>query len=479
MRIASLLIVVAACTDVEIGAPDLPEPAPEPSGTEQQKPPPPGEEEQGRFLLGEGTDLLGGGKANSHISFRRQLTAVPPNAVTVTRVRPDPTTGLLVGFAGGSNTPVIAGTDPEFLGMELASSDGSVKLRIDGFSTNARYLLTVISDPAKPSYCANGDGAMVVAGRWTTSGLHESDAAEFTFGCEDGVIRKCFTWGYHPPEGEANPDTPTDPWTAHQACTRMARADYCSIGETHTMDETSIVIRDFYRNVGEPDIDLVPLQRPTTDPAPPDQYWFEAIWRGGDKPVLCMEKERWKSLPLGGPCPGIIDDPRTVAGAHYCSELSDTTDAILWNSSKVGQLYLNRWTRGTEELVTVRGMPGGLGRPAVVPYGGYVFQEQLGLLMRNPPGSLKIGTQLLPVDMQQHTVANTVVDRTLGLHNVLPTAHTTVNLEGYVYFDKLEDPTRLELKLYQNGTDFVTSTVAPTGSFTFVRSLGFIDRDPQ
>ncbi|MEO8706757.1 MAG: hypothetical protein ABI867_42415, partial [Kofleriaceae bacterium] len=137
MRIAFLLVVFAACTDVEIGAPELPE-APDENTSEQQSAPPPGMEEQGRFLLGEGTDLLGGGKVGSHVSIKRALPTVPPNAITVTRVKPDPNTGLLVGFAGGSNTPVIAGASPGFVGMELARSDSTVRLRIDGFSATGR-----------------------------------------------------------------------------------------------------------------------------------------------------------------------------------------------------------------------------------------------------------------------------------------------------------------------------------------------------
>jgi hypothetical protein len=373
MRIA-LLLAVLGCAD--LADPVLVDPSvspdePDVPGDIHHKPP--GEQEQGRFLLGEGTDLLGGGKAGSHISVKRLLPTQPTTLSNITSIRA--VNGELVAYQGTS--PRFSGDSSQFTTMEIDSTNGGVRLRILGVTSNpTRYVLGVVNGTGVTDYCKDGKGAIAIAGTWQTSGLHEPDNTAITFGCQDGTIRKCFTFGYHPPDFEANADSPIDPWTAHQACTRMTRADYCSNGGTHTLDETSIVIRDRYPGVGQPEIDnpnVPPLRTPTVDPAPPDQYWFEAIWRGGSKPVKCLEKVRWKSLPLGGPCPGTLDDPRTVPGASYCEELQndDLVDAIMWNSSKVGQLYLHRWTRGAEQLVTVRGAPGTTGRASEEPYPGY------------------------------------------------------------------------------------------------------------
>src|SRR5262249_22674895 len=58
--------------------------------------------------------------------------------------------------------------------------------------------------------------------------------------CSAGVLANCVRWGY-------------PPWAAlagrslrdlHQACTRMARADYCGNGKSHTRDGTPIRLQD-------------------------------------------------------------------------------------------------------------------------------------------------------------------------------------------------------------------------------------------
>ncbi len=85
--------------------------------------------------------------------------------------------------------------------------------------------------------CAEDAAGLFVPGVWDETGArHESaHGADSTFACLSGVIGKCVTWGYRP-------------WLVgadlHQTCTRMARADYCGDGVSHTEDGTLIDVFD-------------------------------------------------------------------------------------------------------------------------------------------------------------------------------------------------------------------------------------------
>lgn len=120
--------------------------------------------------------------------------------------------------------------------------------------------------------------ALAVAGVWDSSGAHHDAAGKFTFACETGVIAKCANWGYKPWQtrnGQSLADV-------HQACTRMARADYCGDGRSHTTEGTFI---DHYDRTGV-------NQRQTTialgwDPA---QAEFEAAWTPDG--AYCLSRQR-------------------------------------------------------------------------------------------------------------------------------------------------------------------------------------------
>jgi hypothetical protein len=98
------------------------------------------------------------------------------------------------------------------------------------------------------------------------------------FGCTSGVVAKCLRWGYKPWKtvaGRALADY-------HQACTRMARADYCGDGVTHTQEGTLI---DLYDDLG------IQQQSPPDLLAP---LVFDAAWT--TQGAYCMTKQRWLSL---------------------------------------------------------------------------------------------------------------------------------------------------------------------------------------
>ncbi|EPX63459.1 hypothetical protein D187_005865 [Cystobacter fuscus DSM 2262] len=82
--------------------------------------------------------------------------------------------------------------------------------------------------------------ALAVPGVWDARGARQEEAGTFTFACEAGAIAKCVEWGYKPWE-EKDGKSLAD---IHQACTRMARADYCGNGSSHTRDGSPIDVYD-------------------------------------------------------------------------------------------------------------------------------------------------------------------------------------------------------------------------------------------
>lgn len=140
------------------------------------------------------------------------------------------------------------------------------------------YTLTVANgDGSTTSMCtpdASGTTkAIPVLGRWDYSGAHLDGG--FTFGCTSGVIAKCVRWGYRPwhsVDGVSLSDV-------HQACTRMARADYCGDGISNTQDGTEV---DFYDKLGVNVNTAGPLML------------FDAAWSTNG--AYCIGKERWLEL---------------------------------------------------------------------------------------------------------------------------------------------------------------------------------------
>ena len=82
--------------------------------------------------------------------------------------------------------------------------------------------------------------AIPLSGYWDSTGRHIDDPNTFTLACTMGVIGKCVRWGYKP-WSSANGKSLAD---LHQACTRMARADYCGDGHPHTKNGTQINLFD-------------------------------------------------------------------------------------------------------------------------------------------------------------------------------------------------------------------------------------------
>jgi len=171
---------------------------------------------------------------------------------------------------GGVVGTVLQGTSSDGKPVEVAicgaepspADPGTVFYRIEAWNAVAQewenpcVALNRVPDPR----------ALAVSGTWDASGAHQDTPGQFTFACQNGAIAKCILWGYKPwarHEGKPLADL-------HQACTRMARADYCGNGRSHTSQDTTI---DMYDRLGL-------LQRTTEASGEwnPAKASFEAAW---------------------------------------------------------------------------------------------------------------------------------------------------------------------------------------------------------
>jgi hypothetical protein len=95
-------------------------------------------------------------------------------------------------------------------------------------------------DPCIATHLAPMPRALAVQGVWARSGARHEVPGKFTFACENGAIAKCIDWGYKPWEAKDGHSLEE----LHQACTRMARADYCGDGRSRTREDTPIDVYD-------------------------------------------------------------------------------------------------------------------------------------------------------------------------------------------------------------------------------------------
>ena len=182
-------------------------------------------------------------------------------------------------------------------GREIAMRVTTVETIGDG----ERFAMLVGRVPV----CEPGDEGVFVAGHWDETGAHSIDGDELTYSCMSGVIAKCVAWGYAPWLVGAD---------VHQACTRLARADYCGDGNPWTLDGTMI---DVYDDLG--------VQTPVDDP----QFSFEAAW--GSDGAVCVNETRY-----------VVEDgdgravrPACFADLPTCTSLQQATalGAVLANDS--------------------------------------------------------------------------------------------------------------------------------------------------
>jgi hypothetical protein len=167
--------------------------------------------------------------------------------------------------------------------------------------------------------------AIPIAATWNAHGDRVESSSMFTFGCTTGVIAKCYRWGYRPwltGYGGQIVD-------AHQTCTRLARADYCGNGVSHTHDGTWVNVWDRLPSPG-------PIQAHGL--LPPFGMLFEAGWNPDG--AVCLSRARWLlDDTLANLCPDRLVAPGLL-GSTVCDTVSEVlgydSNAMLFNES-----YLN------------------------------------------------------------------------------------------------------------------------------------------
>ncbi len=168
------------------------------------------------------------------------------------------------GVATIDGAPVVLEGE-DLIGTELAlTRDGEpFTLRFDDIfidpahPTGDVYFYQVsVLDPATETWsslCRDSYGeateAIALKNYWdATTGARTDDPAAVTLACRGAALAKCVEWGYRPwatvQSCVSGNCTQVDLTDHHQACTRMARADYCGDGVPHTLNNTPIDVYD-------------------------------------------------------------------------------------------------------------------------------------------------------------------------------------------------------------------------------------------
>ena len=180
-----------------------------------------------------------------------------------------------------ANPPVTAGIEYRITNIVREDS------KYDPTNTGSTFLYTLDqnvdnSGSWQPACPVDFDGrhvAIPLAATWDEHGARLESSSLFTFGCTTGVIAKCYRWGYRPWVTGYG-----DLAAMHWACTRLARADYCGDGVSHTRDGTWVNVWD---NLAAPG----PVQEHGAHHLP--GMLFEAGWNTGG--AVCLGRTRWRS----------------------------------------------------------------------------------------------------------------------------------------------------------------------------------------
>ncbi len=154
--------------------------------------------------------------------------------------------------------------------------------------------------------------AIPLAGAWDARGAFNSDDTLITFACTAGVLAKCVRWGYRPWQKRVGPPARE----LHLACARMARADYCGNGRSHTREGTEIEIQDVAG------IRSAPFRLP-----------FEGAW--GPEGALCLGHLRWpeERSAVEAECPQLLTREHACTSAEAAR--ARFPGALLFNASQL------------------------------------------------------------------------------------------------------------------------------------------------
>ena len=179
------------------------------------------------------------------------------------------------------------------------------------------------SDSWQPACPVDSDGlrvAIPLAATWDETGARIESNSLFTFGCTTGVIAKCYRWGYRPWATGYG-----DLGAMHWTCTRLARADYCGNGTSHTQDGTAI---DVWDNLPSPG----PIQQRDSGLLQ-GIIDFEAGW--STRGAVCLSHARWINggTLIAQACPDRLIPPILLLGGLLGGTVCDVESEVLGDGS--------------------------------------------------------------------------------------------------------------------------------------------------
>ena len=299
-----------------------------------------------RTVLGNGVDLnsasMNGRTLNGFFMNGRTLNGRTLNAWSLNGRTLNGRTLNGTLFAG---TQVVDGQVVTVSGTQMIGS--LLTIRADGVDLTLRFD-DIYKDPANPTgdvYFYDVSVHDAVAGTWTSlcaddegqplaavplqhywndvTGARVNDADAVTFACRGAVLAKCVEWGYRPWASATRCVNGTCTQVSladhHQACTRMARADYCGDGTPHTFDATPI---DLYDRLS------APVQAEATRYV--SGWAIEAEW--GPNGALCVGDElrlkMFDDLSINYDYPTCLD---AIDDVSNCGNFSSSRGARLAN----------------------------------------------------------------------------------------------------------------------------------------------------
>jgi hypothetical protein len=464
------LLVLSACavepggpTDNPYADPGADEVSPAIATAPVYAPPRQGMEVQCPWLLGEEIDAYPGASGH-HFSV----------SVNATTLAGSPRTVQLSGGAElrltGSN---VVADDLVFDGV----AGGQVRIDVSRSYPGLTYYRLWYRATATSTWTqqCGGDEAVPLSGSFTTTGLHEATAGQISFACAVSGGFKCTDWGY-----QAGTNASSDEWDIHQACTRMTRADYCADGTSHTEEGTHIKNFDEVGINPEPPMSFYGLDQ---WPPPPHRFQFEAGWRGGDLPPVCLSKLRWSNMPIGGYCAGVLPDPRVDVSAKDCDTLATSPEQLallydtkLFNSSLWNTLTTHVWRSGSDLVSSVDGYYSDPSvTPPLAPYrsaGTYTWLASDATLLRSLPDSIQIA-DVVDVDLYTDGTSD-LVYLPVTAAGLVPPNYRSIGWRGMAY-NAPRDGTA-PLVLYRNNTtgDHITTTLPPVNGYTALGTVAHV-----
>jgi hypothetical protein len=329
-------------------------------------------------------------------------------------------------------------------------------------------------------------GAMAIPGSFAinakdkgpvSNGDYEFSTERFMFSCRQGVAAKCVDWGYPPWERAGT-------MAAYfQACTRMARADYCGTGHSRTIEGTMIN----YGDLGDSPVIALAHVRGFV----PEAVWGPGSGTRGRSAAICLSRTRWSTMPIGprSPCAELMPDPRDDgASQRFCDDTTvadwESAGALFVNTSRIIDVGLYQWSDGAGHFTTTTRFEWqGPGVEAHGPPGYPHFVSIEGTAYKPTPRAPAV-PGLVPLFRYVHPGRP-------GRSGEPPRALTTTNpapgdgfasreLQGYVFAPSAEPPVASAQPLVLHGDGrggFATTTdPRPPAGYTRIADLGWVPR---